>query len=210
MARVNASQFDNYTQYDSEWLKLPNNHDTVRVQFLYHRPEDIDFFSVHKVEIDGRERMVDCKREYDDPIDACPLCAAGFNPSPTMILSMYDTDNKTVKIWQRGKKFKNKLDSMFNRYGDLTRMVFEIERIGERGSKETTYELFPMPDVAPCDVSQVEKPEFIGSVIMDKTLDEMRIYADTGRFPSNDSNDNSSSRRASEGQSRRGGTRRGF
>ncbi len=193
MGRINPEEMDNYSSStQSEWLKLSNDGDVARVQFLYNTYDDLDTFAVHKVKIEGQQydRMVDCKRNYDDPIDACPLCAAGIKTEPVMILSMYDHADGKIKIWQRGKNFRKVMESKFNRYPNLSNMVFEIERHGAKNDTGTTYELIAMPEVEPYDVSEIEKPEFIGGVILDKTPDEMQTYLDTGSFPNTNTQSN--------------------
>ena len=197
MGRINPNDIGNYEQSsnDSEWLKLANHGDVARVQFLYNSYDELDTYACHKVVTghadNGRdiERYVDCKRSYDEPVDKCPFCAAGLAVKPVMIVSMFDHKDKKVKIWERGKSFRKQLESFFNRYPKLSDMVFEIERNGAKGDKKTTYQLFPMPDVEPIDVSQIEKQDFIGTVILDKSADEMQTYLDTGSFTEKESNE---------------------
>ena len=205
MGRINPDSMDNYSSStQSEWLKLSNDGDVARVQFLYNSYDELDTFAVHKVKLEGQQydKMVDCKRDYDDPIDVCPLCAAGFKVEPVMILSMYDHSDGKIKIWQRGKNFRKVIESKFNRYPNLSNMVFEIERHGVKNDTGTTYELIPMPDVEPFDVSEIERPNFIGGVILDKTPDEMQTYLDTGSFPSTEQNNGGSRRNRTEQPSR--------
>ena len=219
MGRINPTEFDNYSNSnDSEWLKLQNDGDVARVQFLYESFNDLDTYVIHKVKVGDYDRYVDCKRDYDSPIDDCPFCASGLQAKPVVMISMYDHEDGKVKIWERGKTFLKKMEALFNRYPNLSNMVFEIERRGAKGDKKTTYEIFPMPDVEPIDVSEVERPEFLGSFILDKTPDEMQTYLDTGSFPEGDSNGNTNANtrstrasRSSEGNNqqvtRRGGSR---
>lgn len=210
MARISAAQVDSYSSSDSSWFRLKNNHDTARVQFMYHSMNDLDIYSVHKVNIDGTERFVDCKRTYDDPIDNCPLCAAGMKPTPLIVIALYNVNDKQVQTWTRGRQFLKKLESLINRYGDLTNMVFEIERIGEAGSTDTTYEVFPLVDAPATDISGMEKPNMLGRLILDKSADEMQIFLDTGKFPDTQNNDAQVSRRDSSEEPRRNGSRRSF
>lgn len=190
MSRINYDEIENYSQNSSEteWLKLRDDGDVARVQFLYSSPDDLDIFACHRVKIGDKERYVDCKREYDSPIDDCPLCAAGHAIKPVLMLSMYDHSDGKVKVWERGKTFIKKMEAQFNRYPDLKNMVFEIERRGAKGDKKTQYELFPMPNVEPVDVSNIERPKFVGGFILDKTADEMQTYLDTKDFPRDDNN----------------------
>ena len=65
----------------------------------------------------------------------------------------------------------------------------DIIRNGKKGDKKTTYDIQISPS-EPIDVSQYEKPEFLGGYIMDKSADEMQEYLDTGSFPDSENNDN--------------------
>jgi len=196
MGRISLDEFESYGGNNSEWFKLQNDGDVARVQFLYKDYKDFnDVFACHKVKVGDKDRYVDCKRDYDSPIDDCPFCASGMPISPVMMLSMYDHNDEKVKMWERGKTFKRKMESLFNRYPNLSEMVFEIERRGAKGDKKTTYEIYPMPEIEPVDVSQIERPKFVGSFILDKTPDEMQTYLDTGEFPDSDSNESNSNRR---------------
>jgi hypothetical protein len=199
MGRINPNDYDKYDNQtsgsNSEWLKLQNHGDVARVQFLYDSYGELETFATHRIKVtnsDGKEveRLVDCKRSYDDPIDACPFCRAGIPVKASTMVSMYDHKDGKVKIWERGKTFRKQLESFFNRYPKLSDMVFEIERNGAKGDKKTTYQLFPMPDVEPLDVSEVERPDFLGTVIMDKTVEDMQFYVDNGYFPETESDAN--------------------
>lgn len=206
MGRINPNEMDNYSreEMESEWLSLKDDGDIERVQFLYETYNDLDAFAVHKVRINGQQydRMVNCIRDYEDPVDRCPLCAAGYKVEPALILAMYSHNDQKIKIWQRGKTFRKLIESKFNRYPDLSNMVFEIERHGKKGDQKTTYELIAMPDVEPVDVSEIKKPEFIGSVIIDADANAMEEFLQTGEFPKK-GNANEPQRREAEPSRRR-------
>lgn len=198
MGRINPDDMDNYSSNtESEWFKLADDGDIARVQFLYSSYDELDAFAVHKVKLEGQQydRMVNCLRDYDESIDNCPLCAAGYKVEPALILSMYDHNDSKIKIWQRGKTFRKIIESKFNRYPNLSDMVFEIERHGKARDQKTTYELIAMPEVEPYDVSEIEKPNFIGSVIIDASADDMQTFLDTGSFPQKNKDGETSSRR---------------
>lgn len=212
MGRINPNEMERYeSNNSSEWLKLQNDGDVARVQFLYKTYNDLDTFACHRVQVGDKERYVDCKRDYDSPIDDCPFCANGISVKPVMMLSMYDHADGKIKIWERGKTFRKKIEALFNRYPNLSTMVFEIERRGAKGDKKTQYEIFPMPEVVPVDVSEIERPEFIGSFILDKSVDEMQYYIDHGVFPeeaNNKTNEEEPIRRRGEQRSHRRTSRR--
>lgn len=192
MPRINPNEVENYQTSNGEWFSLKDDKDVARVQFMMDSFEDLDVFACHRVKIGDKERYVDCLRTYDEPIDKCPLCAAGNPVKPVRFVVMYQHDDQKVKIWERGKNFIAKLQSLCNRYSPLSQYVFEIERVGKAGSKDTRYEIFPMDRVEPVDLTDIEKPELLGGIILSKTADEMDEYLDTGSFPQTNSDSSSS------------------
>lgn len=197
MARVNLDDVDKYNSNSSEWewFKLADDGDIARVQFLYANRDEMEIYACHRVEVDGKERWVNCNRKnYDDPADDCPLCAKGMAVKPVLVLALYDCDTGKVKVWERGKTFIKKMEAIFNRFPDLTNKVFEIERQGKKGDKKTQYEVFPVDD-EPVDISDIEKPQILGRVILDKSAEDMETYIQTGEFPQVESDDEKPVRR---------------
>lgn len=187
MPRISVNDSENYqSSLNGEWFSLKNDKDVARVQFMMDNLDDLDVFACHKVKIRDKERYVDCLRTYDEPIDKCPFCAAGIPVKPVRFVLMYQHDDSKVKIWERGKNFIAKLQSLCNRYQPLSDYVFEIERNGKAGDRATRYEIFPMDRVDPVDLTEVEKPELLGGLILEKDAEEMDIYLDTGNFPATD------------------------
>lgn len=195
MGRINYEDVDKYsTNSDTEFLKLQNDGDMVTAQLLVKDMQDMDIFSCHSVSVgkwdngQDKTRFVSCLREnYDDPVDVCPFCAAGLKTSVVLMLSMVDQADGKIKIWNRGKSFIPKIKNFVNRWGDMTMKPVDIIRNGARGDKKTTYDIQISP-AEPLDVSQYEKPEFIGGYIMSKNAEEMQTYIDTGEFPETDTN----------------------
>ena len=193
MPRITHEQAENYqSNLNGEWFSLKNDRDVARVQFMIDTIEDLDVFACHRVKIGDKERYVDCVRTYDEPIDNCPLCAAGIPVKPVRFVIMYQHDDGKVKIWERGKNFVAKLQSLCNRYSPLSDYVFEVERVGKAGSKDTRYEIYPMDKVEPVDLTDIEKPELLGGLILEKTPEDMEIFLETGNFPADNSDDNNS------------------
>ena len=196
MGRINYDDVDKYgNNSDTEFLKLENDGDCVTVQLLVHDMEDVDIFNCHEVQVgtydngNPKLRPVSCLRNYDDPLDVCPFCQAGLKTKVIMMLSMVDQNDGKIKIWNRGKTFIPKIKNFVNRWGDMTMKPVDIIRNGKKGDKKTTYDIQISPS-EPIDVSQYEKPEFLGGYIMDKSADEMQEYLDTGSFPDSDNNNN--------------------
>lgn len=186
MARINAEQAEAMSSYNSSWLKLKDNGDIARVQFFARNEQDLDIFAVHKIKVDGRDRHVNCLREYDDPKDMCPMCQADLKLEAAVMLAMVDVDTNEVKIWQRGKSFLKTIQGIFNRYQPVDTKVFEIERCGRAGDRETTYQIFRSENTEPVNIADFDKPEFIGTVILDLDAQAMNTYLDTGKLPSDD------------------------
>lgn len=195
MARINFNEVDNYSNNNgTDWLRLQNDGDNTLVQFLFKDLEDIDIYSTHEVVVNNEDgsktkRYVDCKRNYDDPLDVCPLCEEGNQAKPLIILSLYDHKDNKVKIWQRGKKFLETLKGYLTEYPDLTKVVFRLVRNGAKGDQRTTYTLIPATDVDPINVEDVERPNLLGNFILDKNAEEMKIYLETKSFPKESNND---------------------
>lgn len=185
MARVSYEDSEKYySGSSSEWFQLKNDGDVARVQFMLNSIDDIPIFSTHKVKIGDKERYVDCLRNPNDPIDACPFCAAGLPARAVRFILMYQHDDNKVKIWERGRQFISKLQGLVNRYNPLEDKVFEIERHGKAGDTNTKYEIYPLDGVDSVNLDEVEMPELEGSLILQKTFEEMEEYLDTGSFPS--------------------------
>lgn len=195
MGRISYEDVDHYGGSDSEFLKLENDGDMVTAQLLVSDMEDLDIFACHNAVVgkfdngNDKTRFVNCLRNYDDPLDVCPMCKAGLKTQVVLMLAMVDQADGKVKIWNRGKTFIPKIKNFINRWGDMREKPVDIIRNGKKGDKKTTYDIQLSPE-EPIDVSQYEKPEFLGGYIWDKSADEMQEYLDTGSFPDTDNNDN--------------------
>lgn len=187
MARIRNEEADKYVPSNSgEWFALKNDGDTEKVQFLISDTGELDVFTAHKVKIGDKDRYVNCPREYGEPLDVCPLCDNEYPLKVVRFVVMYSHKDGKIKIWERGKQFITRLEGLANRYYPLHNTVFEIERHGKAGDKQTTYEIYPCPNDTPIDVSEIEKPELLGSIVLDKTADEMNYYLEHEDFPNTD------------------------
>jgi hypothetical protein len=206
MARVSFEDSEKYfSGSGSDWFQLKNDGDVARVQFMLNSIDDIPIFSTHKVKIGDKERYVDCLRSPHDPIDACPFCAEGMPAKAVRFIIMYQHDDQKVKIWERGRQFISKLQGLINRYNPLEEKVFEVERHGKAGDTGTKYEIYPLDGVDPVNMDDIEIPELEGTLILQKTFEEMEYFLDNGTFPS-DNQDAPVRRRSSEAPARRGST----
>lgn len=165
------------------FFSLKNDKDVARVRFMYNGIEDVSGYAVHQVEIEGKKRYVNCLREYNDPKDKCPFCRANMFTQAKLFIPIYNIDEDKVQVWERGKKFIGKISSICSRYQNTVSHVFEIERNGAKGDTSTTYEIYEISD----DETTLEDlPEFadpLGSMILDKSADDMEFFLDNEYFP---------------------------
>lgn len=183
MARFSMADADNYgSEGTGSFFTLKDDKDTARVRFLYNDVTDIEGYAVHKVPIGDKERYVNCLREYNQPVDICPLCAAGYKVTPRLFLKMYNESDNQCQIWERGKTYFAKLSSLSARYNPLCNEIIEIERNGKKGDKQTEYVFYPIEN-APVNLEDYDCAEPLGTIILDKTADDMQEYLNTGEFP---------------------------
>ena len=164
------------------YFKLVNDKDVARVRFMYNSIDDVEGYAVHQVEIDGKKRYVNCLREYNEPIDTCPFCREKMFTTAKLFIPLYNIDDDRVQVWERGKKFIGKISSICARYPNVVSHIFEIERNGKPHETSTTYEIYEIDkdDTTLEDLPEVQDP--LGTLVLDKTADEMEFYLDNGYF----------------------------
>lgn len=191
MARFGINDADNYgNNGGSSFFSLKNDKDTASVRFMYNGLEDVEGYAVHKIEIEGKTRYVNCIREYNEPRSKCPLCNSGNMQVVKLYVPLYDVNAGEIKLWERGKKFFDKLSSICSRYVNgntpLVAHTFDIERHGKAGDTQTTYEIYETG----CDDTRLEDlpevPDVLGRCILSKTAEDMEFYNEEGYFPNND------------------------
>ena len=186
MGRFNYQDSDNYGNSSSNFFSLKDDGDVARVRFMYNDLKDVVGYAVHEIDVDGNTRYVNCLRSYNEPKSKCPCCANDYMQKAKIYVPLYNVDTKEVQLWERGKKFLGKLQSICTRYArqdsPLVNHIFEIERHGKKGDTQTTYEVY---EVGSDDTTLQDLPEVIeplGNVILDKSYDELDSYVRTGSF----------------------------
>lgn len=189
-----------------KFFKLENDKDVARVRFLYDGVDDVEGYAVHEVEVDGRKKYVNCLRSYNEPVDNCPFCREKHFQIAKLFVPLYNVDEDSVQIWERGKKFFQKISSIASRYPNMCGHIFEIERNGAKGDKQTTYEVYEVEkdDTQLSDLP--EAPEILGVYVLDKSYDDMEAYLNNGFFP--DDSDAGVVRRRGGGRDDNSGSRR--
>jgi hypothetical protein len=171
------------------YFKLQNDKEVARVQLLGNDMNDFPGYAVHKVAVDGKDRWVNCLREYQDPVDVCPFCAAKIKQEARLFIPLYNIDADEVQIWERGKNFFPTLAGYCARNPEVVSIVTEIERHGKPHDTSTTYQLYSTKDEPERDRLEDfegEIPEIIGRYVLDKTADDMEYYLDHDEFPKSD------------------------
>ena len=111
MARVRYDEVDQYTTNTTNFFQLKEDRDVATVRILYNNVDDIEAHSLHRVKINGRDKWVECLRQINDSVEVCPLCASGNKIQLRVFVPLYIEDDGSVKLWERGKKFIDKLTS---------------------------------------------------------------------------------------------------
>lgn len=186
MARFKMEEADNYGTSGSNFFSLKEDRESARVRFLINDINDLFGVSVHEVDDNGNKYDVECLRTYNEPVDNCPLCAAGKTLKAKLFIPIYNEDEQKVQVWSRGKTYFDKMSGLCSRYGNpLVAQAFDIERHGKKGDQKTTYEIYP---VGQPDHSRVEDfPECpIDDVAFKvKTFDELQSFVNNGSFENN-------------------------
>lgn len=186
MAKFNVSDAENYGgQGGGGFFSLKNDKEVAHVRFLYKGIDDVQGDSVHEIELDGKKRYVNCLREYGDPVDSCPFCKAGMFVQVKYFVPIYNMDTDAIQTWERGKKFGSKLTSMCSRYPNTVSHTFEIERNGKTGDTQTTYEIYETGETPEVTMEEFDVPDPLGTIILDKSAEEMENFLQTGNFDGN-------------------------
>ena len=135
------------------FFSLRDGEETV-VRFAYSAPEQVydDIVLVHQMQIDGKNRNINCIRNLNEPIDKCPLCKAGVPIKQRVFIRLVEYTREddgsiklTPRIWDRPangqSSYINILNNLFVEYGDISDLVFKIRRTGSK--LDTTYSILP-------------------------------------------------------------------
>lgn len=198
MARFRHDEVDHYGgQGGAGYFSLKNDKDVATVRFMYNSVDDVEGYAVHQVEINGKKRYVNCLREYNQPVDMCPFCREKKFQTAKLFIPLYNEDEQKVQVWERGKKFFAKISSICARYPNVVSHKFEIERNGKPKETTTTYEIYEVgsDDTTLEDLPEVQDP--VGTIILDKSADDMEFYLENGYFPPDGDEDMPIRRRSS-------------
>ena len=191
MGKVNLNDLDKYNSGGGakvSYFQLKDDGDTESVRFLFENEEQLSqyIYNTHKVTV-GKAKFpnvhVNCLRAYNDPIDDCPLCAAGEKTSVRVFIPVYNINADEVQFFDRPKGYIAKLQKLMARYKNFPSHIFDIERNGAKGDQQTTYDFIEVDEDDTTLDDLPEVPDVLGSAIVDATPDDMDYYLDNGQFP---------------------------
>ena len=195
MARVSIKESEAFAGGGGAgFFKIEDDGGVKSVRFLYNSAEEIPVDIVHKVDVDGRKRWVNCLRENaNDPESKCPLCASGNYRNRRLFLRLFEITKfdkngnpveGEVKYWDRGASIIPELESLSRRYRALIKHVFEIERHGAPRDMKTEYKTFEVLATPETKLSDFpEEEDIFGKIILDKSYAELDAFVRTGQFP---------------------------
>lgn len=203
MAKVTleaVEQFSSTQQNQNQvgFFGLKDDGEEAVVRFLVDSMNDIDILTLHDVNVGGKYMKVSCNREsLNDNPNSCAFCASGMKMVQKAYIKMLaysksQTGEIIMKpcVWERGTNYAVKLREYLNNYGPLSDLICKVVRHGAKGDLKTTYEIIPnlSPAVYPSsvyikDTSAFENYHVMGTLVKEKSNEEINIYLQTGQFP---------------------------
>lgn len=210
MAKVNFSSIDEIEAQNPGggpgsnvgFFTLRNDNDEAVVRFMCDSTDDFEILTVHDVQVGTKYRKVNCIRDPREPLDNCPLCKGGARINNRFFIKLIQYDKvpdaatgavrivPKAMVWERSTAYAKTLKSYLDNYGPLSDVICKVIRHGKAGDMQTTYEIVPnLSKALYKDEIYVKDPTLFGdfnafgTVVMDRTADEMNHYLATGEFP---------------------------
>lgn len=210
MAKVNFSNIDEIEAQNPSggpgsnvgFFTLRNDNDEAVVRFMCDSTDDFEILTVHDVQVGTKYRKVNCIRDPREPLDNCPLCKSGARINNRFFIKLIQYDKvpdaatgavrivPKAMVWERSTAYAKTLKSYLDNYGPLSDVICKVIRHGKAGDMQTTYEIVPnLSKALYKDEIYVKDPTLFGdfnafgTVVMDRTADEMNHYLATGEFP---------------------------
>lgn len=206
MPRITADQAEQIGNSGQNcFFGLSNDKDQALVRFLINDQNDLDIYPVHRIELNGMTKSVECLRAPGDPIDACPFCREKYFSTAKIYIPLikYSVNGKDIEpevnIWERGKTFIGKMQSIATQYQPVYNRTFTVIRNGKQKDPKTSYEILPL-DKDGATLEDLPQKLDLAPSKMVVTKDEMEYYIQqknltgVGCFPERpDSNNGSNS-----------------
>lgn len=203
MAIITPDQinFNSENDFQVGFFSLKNDGDEAIVRIMCDSMADLEIMTVHPITVGASSfpnRQVNCLRDPRDPLDMCPLCAAGEKVKQKVFIRMlqYDPYTKEAKavVWDRvASVFAPKIKSFLDNYGPLSHIMCKIIRHGT--GKQTQYDI--IPNINPMEFNEQNYPivpdafadfTVLGRMVMDKNAEEIMEFMRTGSFPEKQQN----------------------
>ena len=178
------------------FFSLKNDGDEAIVRIMHDNVNDFDILTTHPITVGGKYRSISCLREPRDTMDKCPLCKNGTKVQSRIFIHMiqYVTNAQGQieahpVVWERSISYATKLKNDINEYGPLSNCIFKIKRNGKAGDMQTTYD---MRLGNPAMYNEANYPKIedafkgysaCGTIVLDKTYDEISAFLVNGSFP---------------------------
>lgn len=202
----NMNSDSNNDRNSVSFFSLKNDGDEAIVRIMHDSVEDFDIVTLHPISIDGKYRSANCIREPRDPMDKCPLCKNGTKIQSKIFIHMIQyVANESGQIeakpvvWERSISYATKLKNDIDEYGPLSNCIFKIRRNGKPRDMQTTYDMklgnpSMYTDVAyPKVENAFDNYSACGTIVLDKTYEELEQFVTTGKFPETRRADNNDS-----------------
>lgn len=214
MAKVDFNNMQDDSAYstannsgnDINFFTLRNDNDEAIVRFMCDSTDDFEILTVHDIKVGDKYRKINCIRDFHDPVETCPLCASGTKINQRFFIKMIQYDKSSdnagnviitpkAAVWERSTAYAKTLKSYLDNYGPLSDIICKIIRHGKAGDMQTTYEIVPNLNKAIYkDEIYVKDPSLFGdfnafgTIVMDRTYDEIMQFQMTGQFPVREKN----------------------
>ena len=190
-----TKQQTNNSNYGVSYFSLKKNGEEAIVRFMYDSPNEFNLYTIHTMQIDGKQRKVDCLHTPYGPINDCPICETGNKAQRKIFIKLLqyvkqeDGSIKAMpKIWERSDRYADTLCNLIKEYGALSDQVFKIRRNGDMGDKNTSYDIMYAnpaiykPELYIKDTTAFENFDFIkNKIITSKTYDELQTLLNTNQ-----------------------------
>lgn len=180
------------------FFNLKKNNEEAIVRIMHDSVNDFEILTTHDVREDGNYRgKVNCLRDPREDMSKCPLCASGVPVSQRMFIHLihYVVDQNgniipQAKVWERSISYANQIKSYIDNYGPMSDVICKIVRHGEPGDQRTRYEIVPnlnkqvyRDDIYVKDPTLFENYSVLGSIVQNRSFEELSEYARTGKMP---------------------------
>lgn len=209
MAKVDFNNMQDDSAYsttnnagnDVGFFTLRNDNDEAIVRFLCDSTDDFEILTVHDIKVGDKYRKINCIRDFRDPVENCPLCASGAKINQRFFIKMIQYDKSAdsmgnvvitpkAMLWERSTAYAKTLKSYLDNYGPLSDIICKVIRHGKAGDMQTTYEIVPnlnkniyKDEIYVKDMSLFGDFTAFGTIVMDRTYDEIMQFQMTGQFP---------------------------